>query len=367
MRPLRILHIGNRDEKFPGMRDYATAIKINNGLVREGRLVRFFDDREAARALAPFRNRKLGTGPANRLLLTLCRNFEPEVIAFCTADVVRPETLAEARSLLPGVAVLHYTLDPLCLPHNRDRVLRYGDVVDHSFATTAGQYLRQVASARAPVGFIPNPVDPSVEVHRCHERADLPTDVFFAGNVTPWTDPDSLRRQAPDLLAERLTDVKSEVFGSRGRPRIWGAEFTRALGRAKIGLNLSNHTAGLAPGDGGPLYLYSSDRLGLLLGNGLMVISEAVAQLAEIYGKDAIVEAADADELVDRIRHYARHDAERRTIAARGHAVAHAEFNERLVARYMLEKTLGLPHSHPYAWPTGSHGPPAAEPGPRGA
>lgn len=355
MRPLRIVHIANRQEKYIGMRDYATPVKINNGFVREGHCVRFFSDREVARAHAPFRNRKLGTGAANKQLRVLCRNFEPDVIALCQADVIHPETLTEIRSFLPDVAILNYELDPLCLEHNRNRIRRFGEVADHAFTTTGGSYLSQVAGRRAPVSCIPNPVDPSIETHRCHERDDLPTDVFLAGNRAPWNDPQSLRRLAPDIVANRLSDLKCEVFGSPEQPRIWGTEYVRAVGRAKIGLNFSNHTPGLQRGDGGPLYLYSSDRIGQLLGNGLLVISEALAQLSDMYGKDALVEVEDADELVDRIRYYARNNTERRKIAEQGYQVAHTEFNERLVARFMLEKTLGKSLSHPYRWPTVSH------------
>jgi spore maturation protein CgeB len=55
--------------------------------------------------------------------------------------------------------------------------------------------------------------------------------------------------------------------------------------------------------------------------------------------------------LVDKIKYYAAHDDERRKIAEKGYLRAHQIFNNQLIARYIVETTLGNPHSSLYPFP----------------
>ena len=77
--------------------------------------------------------------------------------------------------------------------------------------------------------------------------------------------------------------------------------------------------------------------------------------LAGLYGEDALVEVSGADDFIDKLRYYTEHDDERMVVARTGYQRAHDEFNERLVAQFMLEATLEQPLSHAYQWPTESY------------
>jgi glycosyltransferase involved in cell wall biosynthesis len=248
--------------------------------------------------------------------------------------------------------MFQYYIDPLFYESNLRNARSKSEVVDWTFVTTAGPVLARLAGSRSRVAFIPNPVDPSIDVHRCHERSDQPDDVFFAGHLDKRLDPDDLRARAPDLIHEHLPQARCAFYGHGERRSVYGAKFMRALGDAKIGLNFSQRVPGTKPGPGGELYLYSSDRVGLYQGNGLLVFSTAAANLSELYGADAIVEVDGADDFIDKLSFYLENDAERRRVARNGYELGHREFNERLVAQYMLEATLELRHTHRYAWPT---------------
>jgi len=354
---VRIVHVANRNDRMPGLRDYALQMKVFNGLVRNGHDVVFFSDRDVARGSTPFGSHKLGVGRANRKLLEACLHFEPDLVTLCQADIVRPETLAEVRIRLPDVRMLQIGIDPLFIADNRRKLLRYAPVVDRTFVTTGGDVLRDLARGRSRAQFMPNPVDPSTDDQRAHENADPPYDVFFAGAVSPWADPDDLRAVAPKLIRERLPDLRCAFHGPGMGAPLWGAAFKRMLGSAKIGLNFSQRPPGSRPGNGGDLYLYSSDRIGQYLGNGLLVVSSAPFGLSELYGPGALVEVDGPDDLVEKLAYFAGHDAERRRIARAGYALAHAEFNERVVARYLVEATMGESYSRTYAWPTQAYGP----------
>jgi len=353
---MRILHASHTHLKTLGARNYLLPVRINNGFIRNNHEVYWFSDRDVARYSSLFGSRKTGTRACNRKFLEVCRNFEPELIALCSADIIRPETLAEARRILPNVAILQYYIDPLFITENDRNVRSKAGVVDWTFVTTAGPVLQRIAGSGSRVAFIPNPVDSSIDVHRCHEQNELPFDVFFAGHMSGWSDPEDLRGRAHELIRARLPAVRCAMFGlGLGKP-LYGAAFMRALGQAKIGLNFSQRNTSASPGPGGELYLYSSDRISLYQGNGLLVFSTRVFSLGELYGPDTLVEVEGDDDFIEKLRFYLEHDDERRRVAAAGYQLAHREFNERLVSRYMIEATLGQPFSHAYCWPTESYG-----------
>ncbi|MFQ5508914.1 MAG: glycosyltransferase [Leptospirillia bacterium] len=354
---MKIVHIADRNEQRPGLKDYTVQSKLNNGFIRNGHNVWFFSDRDMARAANPFGNRKLGTGAANRKLIELCENFKPDLIALCKAEVIRADTLARIRRMLPDLRVLQYSVDPMFIDDITALMNAKAPVVDHSFVTTAGPVLAKVATEIAPARFFPNPVDPSIDTFKNHERDDLPVDLFFAGSQSPWTDPDDLRNTAPGAIREKMPEVKTGFYGMDGAPKVWGAAFKDALGQAKMGLNFSQRPPGSEAGAGGPLYLYSSDRVGMYMGNGLLTFSGSLFGLSELYGGDAIVEVDSLEALLDRLRYFMAHDTERKKVAAAGYLLAHAEFNERLVARYMVEATFGQGFTHPYRWPTEAYTP----------
>lgn len=352
---MRILHVSHQQLKYLGARNYFLPVRINNGFIRNNHEVYWFSDRDVARYSSIFRSRKTGVRGCNRRFLEVCRNLEPDVIALCSADIIRPETLVAARRLLPNAAVFQYYMDALYIPENYRDVRSKREVVDRTFTTTAGPFLSRIAGSRSQVAFIPNPVDSSIDIHRCHERTDQASDVFFAGHMPAWLDAQDLRGRAARLIGEQLPEARCAIFGHASHPSLFGGEFIRRLGAAKIGLNFSMRPAQARSGPGGELYLYSSDRIGLYLGNGLLVFSTRAFSLGELYGEDALVEVAGDDEFVDRLRFYLHNDGERQRVARTGYERAHREFNERLVAQYMLEATLGLPFSHAYAWPLESY------------
>lgn len=349
---MRILHASHTHLKSLGARNYFLPVRINNGFIRNNHEVYWFSDRDVARYSSIFHSRTTGVGACNRKFLEVCRNFEPDVIALSSQDILASETLAEARRILPNVAIFQYYIDPLFDASNFRNASSKAEVVDWSFATTAGPVLSRIAGSRSRVAFIPNPVDSSIDVHKCHERIDQPHDVLFAGHISKWLHPDDLRGRAHELIQERIPEARCAFYGHGANPSLFGAAFMRALGEAKIGLNFSQRNADAKPGSGGELYLYSSDRIGLYQGNGLLVFATKSFSLSELYGEDAIVEVEGADDFIDKLRFYLENETERQKVARTGYELGHREFNERLVSQYMIEATLGLPFSQAYRWPT---------------
>ncbi|MBW6512832.1 MAG: glycosyltransferase [Desulfuromonadaceae bacterium] len=348
MNPLKILHVANRaEQRFWGGRYYALQFKINNGFVRNGHNVYWFSDRDIAKTSSIIPSRSFGKRKCNLKLIEVCKNFRPDVIALSHADIISSQTIKYIKDTLKDVRVFQYNIDGLYTKTNIRNILSKLDVVDYTFMTTAGEALKQVSSVNSRACFMPNPVDPSIDIHRNWEKKDFVYDLFFTAGYSKWLDPQSMRAYALKNLPHDPPGAR--VFTSTG---LWGDAFVSEIGRAKMALNFNQFPPGQTVGPGGNLYMGSSDRISLCLGNGLLVFTDRKNSLASLYGKDAVVEVSDYGDFREAVAYYLANDDERIKIARRGYTVAHSDFNERLVAQYMLETLFGCSYSRGYCWPT---------------
>ncbi len=350
MNPLKILHVANRaEQRFWGGRYYALQFKINNGFVRNGHNVYWFSDRDIAKTSSIIPSRSFGKRKCNLKLIEVCKNFRPDVIALSHADIISSQTIKYIKDTLKDVRVFQYNIDGLYTKTNIRNILSKIDVVDYTFMTTAGEALRQVSSVNSRACFMPNPVDSSIDIYRNWEKTVFDYDLFFVGGQnSPWLDPQGMRALAIENIPnDPPTDVR--IFNSTGT---WGDDFMSTVGRSKMALNFNQFPSGQVTGPGGNLYLCSSDRISLCLGNGMMTFSDGRCCLSTLYGSDALVEVNDYAEFKDKCNYYSTHDAERIEIARNGYEQIHSEFNERLVTNYLIETIFGDEYSHNYIWPT---------------
>jgi hypothetical protein len=350
---MRVLIVGNAAEREPGRRFYSVERKLANGFTRNGHNVWFFSDRDVARAGTILRSSRAGRGVANARFLDAVRNFEPQAIILAHASLIATETLAEAKQALSRPRVAQVCVDPLFRKVNVEFLADRARVVDASFVTTGGQALKRFSTPSNVSAFIPNPVDPSIESFCNHQRSDLEVDVFFAANAGGDREDDA-RRATPRLFAATPGLVCS-FHGFDGAPGVYGADYFRRLGEARIGLNINSDRAetALAQAPAEELYLYSSDRIAQLVGCGLLTLSYRVNDLMELFDEDKEMIFADSAEAMrDAALALKRDDARRRRVAEAGHAKAHRAFNERVIARFIEEVLFRKAFSPGYAWPT---------------
>lgn len=337
MRPLTIVHVSG----FPfGLRPaphHSVELKLSNGLIREGHLVLNFSDKDVARAKSLLGSRKTGRGPANAALLDFCRHHRPDILLLGHADVILPETLDRAREAAPGLRIGQWNVDPLFEPDNVRRFSSKFAHVDASFVSTAGAPLRALRAGRWAIGFLPNPCDASVERGRNDLNPDLPFDLFYAcGNPAEPKrricgqdyDMDAFMR----LLLGRLPGLRPLLAGVLGTPHLRAAAYQSALEGVAMGLNISRRA---------DHYLYSSDRIAHLAGNGCVVCIERATGYADLFGEDEMLFFDSLDELVDRLARLAADAALRMRVAGAGRARYHALFNERRVARDLVAVLMG--------------------------
>ena len=345
---MHILHVGNFGSRAKGAFLHSVAPKLSRGLIRAGHQVVEFADRDVARAATPFGARKLGGVQANRALARLAHDMRPDLLLLGHADTIRAETVARLRRALPAMRVLQWNVDPLFEPDNIARLRSKLAVVDATLVSTAGDALRPLQRPGMRLGFLPNPVDFSVESGRADLAADLPYDLFYACGH-PARPRRTLCGQDWDMedfvagLRRALPGLRTRLAGLDGQPHLTGADYRQALMQCAAGLNVSRRQDAL---------LYSSDRLAHMVGNGQAILIDRATGYDRLFGPEAMGFFSGLDELAGLLRRMMAEPAWRQSVATAGRACYHKLFNETLVARYVLNVALDNHNPADYAWPT---------------
>lgn len=330
-RPLRIVHVSNFSMRPKGAAYSSVSFKLSHGLVRAGHNVFNFSDRDVARASNPFGARKFGVASANNKLLDFCRDFHPDVVLLGHADVIRPPTVADLRRIVPTVRIAQWNVDPLFEDDNVRRIRGKQALVDYTFISTAGPTLSEIGAADGPAAFLPNPVDDSIERGRNFERADLPYDLFYpVGDQNLIREHVGLRTRPSEIvnrIRAKFPKLRGLFPGIGGQPHLFGTPYMDALETVALGLNLSRRN---------DVYLYSSDRLAHLLGNGVTVLIDRACGYHDLLSEDELVGYSSEDELMELIGAFATDPARRMRVGKQGGQAYRSMFDSRIVAEYLV-------------------------------
>ena len=349
-KPLVVVHVSlfptgaNKKSAF----QHGVAVKLTNGLIRNGHLVLPFSDRDVARALGFLGHRKFGRAKANEALWSFCRQHEPDLLLLGHADSILPQTIAALRADLPQLRVMQWNVDPLSEPDNVARLQSKLAVVDATLVSTAGDALNVLRHPGMRLGFLPNPVDASIERGMNHLRPELPYDLFYACNHPSrplrricgedW----DMEAFIPHLLG-MVPRARARLCGLLGNPALHGAAYQRALEDTAIGLNISRQATDL---------LYSSDRLAQMIGNGIAVAIERTTGYDRLFSEREMLFFDTVEDLAAQLRALIADPARRQDMAAAGRARYFALFNEQAVARYLVEVAFDHLVPDQYEWPT---------------
>jgi hypothetical protein len=311
--------------------------KLLHGFIRLGCNVQVFNDREAARGSTPLLHSGAGRRAANRKLIATCRNFRPELLLLAHCELIDNATLDEARAAVPGLRIAYRNVDPLPDAANRARIRRRAGAVDAVFVTSAESVAGVPPPDAAPAYFMPNPVDPAVDIGRAFTRSDQKHDLFFAVSRADE------RLRFAQAAVQRLPSLRADLRGLPGRPAVRGSAFMDALAEARMALSLSR------PDN---VYLYASDRMSQMLGNGLLTFLPRSSGFEDLFAQDELAFYDGLDELVDKLRFFAGNDTARRKTAEAGWRAAHSMFASHRVAKYILERSFDQPLPESYPWPT---------------
>jgi hypothetical protein len=324
------------------------APKLSRGLIRLGHQVVEFADRDVARASTLLPSRRLGVAGANRALLRLAQPMRPDLLLLGHADTIRTETIAELRRAMPAMRVLQWNVDPLFDADNVARLQAKLAVVDATLVSTAGEALAPLRQRGMRLGFLPNPVDFSIESGRADLARDLPYDLFFACGH-PSRPPRMLGGREwhmEPFFARLQADVpalRPRLAGLCGQPHLGGDAYQQALSETAVGLNASKRN---------DYPLYTSDRIAHMAGNGQAILIDRATGYDRLFGPEEMGFFSSFEELVNLLRRLIADPDVRCAMAGAGRARYHALFNETLVARYVVDVAFDAHDPGAYVWPT---------------
>ncbi|MFL2902173.1 MAG: glycosyltransferase [Candidatus Pelagibacter sp.] len=341
---LRILHVTNFNQRYFGRLQYNTGIRINNGLIREGHNVLSLSDRDLISYTKSIVDPS-GSKYLNKLIKNTIENFKPNLIVLGHADRVKPETLLNAKQKISQLKICQWFLDPLSkkgpdYEKNKERLLDKNSICDTTFVTTSPDAID--FKIKNPY-YMPNPCDKSLDyLTNFNNSHDF--DIFYA--ISHGVHRGNLRYGKNDereifitKLRKKTKNIKFDTYGMYGVQPIWGEEFLNKLSNSKMALNLSR---------GQPVKYYSSDRIAQLMGNGLLTFIHKKTKFSDFFDKDEMIFYDDLTDLSNKIIKYSKDDIQRRKIAKKGHKKYHRHFNSSLVARYIIDRSLGI--SSKYYW-----------------
>ena len=346
----RIIHCTNFNLlKRTGAYMNIASYKISHGLIRNGHNVLDFSDRDILKTFSVFgKLKQFGRKPFNELFYQYCVDTNPDGIILGHADTIMPETLARIRKALPNAKVLQWNVDcinPNYGAKNIQHIKSKIDLVDYTIITTADKkLLRQFDIKRHKVGFMPNPVDRSIETGRAFEIKDTNWDLVFPAS------PQSRRDFFGNIMTtkeitERISrhiGMDKVLFPRINGTNLLGGEYQTVLSDTAMGLCL-NCCAD---------YLYASDRMAHMMGNGVLALVDTRNGFQDLFGDDEIAFYKDEDELYEKIDYYRKNPEERMAIAEKGWKKYHELFNERLVAKYIADLMFDEFDAKDYPWPT---------------
>jgi hypothetical protein len=285
-----------------------------------------------------FRKRSFGTAAANRGLVECCRNIEPDFLVLGHAQSIAPATLMQLRQERPFMRIACWYTDAVYPPYPLGHLLEKIPYLDALFVTTAGDWLSPFKQSACRVAFIPNPADANIERWKVDEQTETQYDFVYIGS-------DRKRPARQIFLAEldRLTgDLRTGFAACLGRPPAWGDRKDAMLKSALTALNLS---------DRNDVFLYSSDRIGQLAGNGICTFSAASSGLDALYepGKEMVF-FENVKDLAEKIRHFAAHPAEARAIGRAGRIKTQAAYSGHAVSDFMCAFTFDEPRWKDFSW-----------------
>lgn len=346
---MKIIFIANSGAKHDAARYYLSERRFYNGFVRNGHDVWFFADREEIRAASPLYFRPIGKHRVNQKLLRTIENFQPQAIFLLNANIISPQTLAQIKKDYQHIKIVQIIYDALFVAANRAAWKERLEHIDLHFFTTAGNALADFSVHQRPCYFIPNPSDHAIDTGRVFENPNPKYDVTCV--LTASRD----RQELENNLLQIQKELPSLNFAYRGfgaNPSVRGSAYVDLLKDSAMALNLSRASVGDEQSTKENRYLYSSDRIAQLMGNGCLTFIEDIFGLDDLYQPDEVVFFNNKQDLKEKIRYYAEHPQERQRIAQNGWTAAHQEFSADLVTRYMLERTFDQALSHAYRWPT---------------
>ena len=344
-RQLKILHITNFNERHNGRLFFNTGRRINNGLVRLNHSVLTISDRDIVSYHRSLKDLD-GSRKLNSKIIETIGNYIPDLIILGHADLVNLSTLRFIKKNYPSIKIAQWFLDKMNerWQKNKERFLDKIELMDCSFCTTSPDVLS--IGKKHKIYYIPNPVDSAFEDLKCFKNKHPIYDLFFA--MSHGVHRGILKKGKFDersLIIDKLVannpNIKFNLHGVDNKQPLWSDDFKLSLNKSKMALNLSQ---------GKPTKYYSSDRIAQLIGNGVLTFVDIKTKLNKFFSKDEVIFYDSLNDLSKKINFYKVNHKMRIKIAKKGQKKYHKYFNSKIIAEYIVNKTMNIKSKKNYLW-----------------
>ena len=342
---LKILHITNFNERHNGRLFFNTGRRINNGFIRLNHSVLTISDRDIQsyhRSLKDFD----GSQKLNNKLIETISNYVPNIIALGHADLINIKTLKFIKENYPNIKIIQWFLDKMTeeWEKNKSRFLDKMNLMDCNFCTTSPDVMS--FPKKNKIFFIPNPSDISFETLKCYENKHPIYDLFFA--MSHGVHRGILKKGKYDKrisfiekIIDKNSSLKLNIHGAYNSQPIWSDDFKNSLYQTKMALNLSQ---------GNPIKYYSSDRITQLIANGILTFVDIKTKLNDFFSNKEVVFYSSIEDLSNKISFYSKNHKIRCKIAKAGRRKYHKNFDSKIIAQYMINKTMGYKSKQKFIW-----------------
>ena len=334
---LKILHVYNRAEKIGGRIYFiSTGKKIENGLIRLGHDVEGISDRD----ILSYSSKIKGKSLLNKIFLEKTLYYRPDVILMGHVNTIDNETFDRIKNTCKHTVFSQWYEDNLTL-NGPDFQKNYSNLktnfryIDNFFISTHPDDVSK-KNPRINYHFLPTPVDRNIEKLNIYNFNDYTYDVFFAMShgVNRGKIKSGKKDERENFIKELIhlnKDIKFDIYGFKDRNPVWSESFYSAISRSSMAVNLNR---------GKPKKYSSSNRIGSLIGNGLLTFIDYKKKFDHFFNSKEIIFYNNKYDLSEKINFYKRNQEAAKKIARKGQEKYFKLFNEVEVAKYIVNESI---------------------------
>ncbi len=336
-RKLKILHVYNRAEKIGGRIYFiSTGKKIENGLIRLGHDVEGISDRD----LLSYSSKIRGKDILNKIFLEKTLYYRPDLILMGHVNTINEDTFYKIKKTCGNLIFSQWYEDNLTLSgpdfqKNFSNLKTNFKYIDNFFISTHPDDVSK-KNNRIRYHFLPTPVDKNVEKLNIYNLTNYTYDVFFAMShgVNRGTIKSGKKDERENFIKELISlnkDIKFDIYGYKNRNPVWSESFYSAISRSSMAVNLNR---------GKPKKYSSSNRIGSLIGNGLLTFMDYKKKFNHFFNNNEIIFYHNKYDLSEKISYYKENPNSSKKIAKNGQKKYFKLFNEIEVAKYIVDESI---------------------------
>ena len=337
---LKIINLYNQGQKLNHrLFNISLGKKFTNGFVRNGHDVLEISDRDYIKNNKSF-NLIPDKNNFQNFFIESFKNYNPDLLFFGHTKNLNLETIDKLKSINKNLIIAQWNEDPVMqgLDYSKKNLANinyYAELVDHNFITTHPSVIKNRVNNKN-VHFFFVPVDRNIERYDIY-KLQPKNDLFYAmshgvNRATLKEGTEDNRINFLNKLVKKIPNIKYDFYGFSNKQPIWGNDFNNALINSKMALNLSR---------GKPTKHYSSNRIASIMGNGLLTFVDEKVQMNNFFNKQEIISYSDIADLSDKIQYYTKNEKLRIRVAKNGKRKYFKLFNEKKIAKYIIDVSLG--------------------------